>query len=302
MPRLLVTGAAGMIGGAVVRRLRGAGSEVVAVDVKDDGASGVNIKRSPLEDLDRLNDAVGNGPLDAIVHCGAISGPMLAKGNPPTIFASNVIGLANVLTLAHKHRVERFVFCSSIGVYGNAPGGPGPEHHALNPTSLYGASKAAGEALLTGFAAEYGLNAVSLRIARVYGPGRKGNCVIKAVIERYHRGEPAQIACDPTFVYHYVYIEDVVDSIVAALESPASGHGIYNISGQRPETMPEIVEHIRVALPGVNVSIVPGEDDVPDVHHWFDNNAARAALGWLPKHQIVDGVRAYARQLATSGK
>lgn len=300
MPRVLVTGAAGMIGAAVAKRLRMLGGDVVAVDVTDGGAGNLDIKLAPLEDLDRLRALVASEPVGAIIHCGAISGPMLAKGDPPTIIRANVIGLTNVLTLALERRVERFVFCSSIGVYGNAPGGPGPEYHALKPTSLYGASKAAGEALLTGYAAEYGLNAVSLRIARVYGPGRKGNCLIKAVIERHHRGEPAEISGDPTFLYHYVYIEDVLASIVAALETSSTGHGIYNISGSRPETLPEIIEHIRAALPGVEVTLVPGEDDVPDLHHWFDNGAARAALGWVPRYRIVDGVRAYAKHLETS--
>ena len=120
------------------------------------------------------------------------------------------------------------------------------------------------------------------------------------MIERYHRGEPAEISGDPAFVYHYVYIEDVLDSIVAALEARSTGHGIYNISGSRPETLPEIIEHIRTALPGVEVTLVPGEDDVPDIHHWFDNEAARAALGWAPRYQIADGVRAYAKHLGTS--
>jgi UDP-glucuronate 4-epimerase len=300
MPRVLVTGAAGMIGGAVAKRLRMLGLDVIAVDVTDAGAGNLDIKLAPLEDLDRLRASVGSEPVNAIVHCGAISGPMLAKGDPPTIIRANVIGLTNVLALGLEHRIARFVFCSSIGVYGNAPGGPGPEYHTLKPTSLYGASKVAGEALLTGYAAEYGLNAVSLRIARVYGPGRKGNCLIKAVIERYHRGEPTEISGDPAFLYHYVYIEDVLASIVAALETSSTGHGIYNVSGSRPETLPEIIEHIRAALLGVKVTLVPGEDDVPDIHHWFDNEAARVALGWVPTYGIVDGVRAYAKHLETS--
>ena len=155
MPRVLVTGAAGMIGGAVAKRLRMLGLDVIAVDVTDAGAGNLDIKLAPLEDLDRLRASVGSEPVNAIVHCGAISGPMLAKGDPPTIIRANVIGLTNVLALGLEHRIARFVFCSSIGVYGNAPGGPGPEYHTLKPTSLYGASKVAGEALLTGYAAEY---------------------------------------------------------------------------------------------------------------------------------------------------
>lgn len=287
-----------MIGGAALKRLRAEGRNTVAVDVTDTGAGDLDIRRAPLEDLDQLRRAVGDEPIEAIVHCGAISGPMLAQGDPEAIFRANVIGLANILTLVREHRIDRLVFCSSIGVYGNAPGGPGPEHHALNPSSVYGASKVAGEALITGFAAEYGLNAISLRIARVYGPGRKGNCLIKALIEGYHRGEASEVPCDPTFAYHYVFIDDVVDAILAALATPHSGHAIYNISGELPNTMPEILEQVRIALPGVKVEIVPGADDVPDIHHWFDIGAARAALGWTPKHRIVDGVRVYAKHLA----
>ena len=99
---------------------------------------------------------------------------MLAKGDPQTIIRANVNGLTNVLALALEHRVERFVFCSSIGVYGTRRAGLALNSHALKPTSLYGASKAAGEALLTGYAAEYGLNAVSLRIAQFMGRAERG--------------------------------------------------------------------------------------------------------------------------------
>ena len=298
MARILVTGAAGLIGGAVAERLRSEGREVVGVDIVDRGGAEPGLRLAPLEDLDRLQAAVGPGQLAAIVHCGAISGPMLAKGDPQAIIRSNMIGLTNVVALALEYETIRLVFCSSVSVYGNASGGPGPERQALSPTSLYGASKAAGEALLTGFAAEYGLSAISLRIARVYGPGRRGNCLIKTAIERYQAGETAEIPCDPAFVYHYVYIDDVVDAIAAAMATPWTGHGVFNISGPRPQTMPEIVEDLRAALPGADIRMVPGVDDVPDVQHWFDLEAARAALAWTPKRSIVEGARAYASHLA----
>jgi len=298
MMRTLVTGAGGLIGGAVSRRLQTRGHDVTAVDITDHGAPDSNIRLAPLEDFDSLSEAVGDEALEAVVHCGAISGPMLAKGNPMAIVQANVLGLANVLELARQHEVKRFVFCSSIGVYGNAPGGPGPEHHHLQPASVYGGSKAAGEDLITGFSVEYGLSAISFRIARVYGPGRRGNCHIKTIIEHYLKGEPIVIPCDPNFVYHYVFIDDVVDGIETALDASWSGHGIFNISGPQPQTMPEIVNAIRSVLPDVDIRLVPGTDDVPDIQHWFSLQGAHNALGWTPKRSIADGVRAYTEYLA----
>ena len=159
--------------------------------------------------------------VDAIVHCGAISGPMMAKGEPLKLVAVNIDATAALLDLARRRAMRRFVFCSSISVYGDVGAATITEETPLRPTSVYGATKVACEQLLQGFrCTEYGLEGVSLRIARVYGPYRRANCHVKSLIED-SSGEASrpEIPCDPDFVYHYVYVDDVAEAIATALET-----------------------------------------------------------------------------------
>src|SRR6185437_14437256 len=98
---------------------------------------------------------------------------MLAKGRPLLLVSANIDGTALLLDLARVRGMKRFIFCSSISVYGNAGEAVLTEERALHPTSVYGATKVACEQLIEGFAAEFGLSGVSLRIGRVYGPYRR---------------------------------------------------------------------------------------------------------------------------------
>ena len=105
------------------------------------------------------------GSVQRLEHVGHRVGPMMYRGSPSTIVGTNVTGTCNMLELARIHGIRRFVFCSSIGVYGNAPGGPGDEDHPLNPTSVYGATKVPGEQLVRAYGAEFGIEGVCLPIA-----------------------------------------------------------------------------------------------------------------------------------------
>src|SRR3978361_1830524 len=158
---ILLTGAAGLIGMALRDAFRARGDHVAAIDIT------------------RFE---GHDAVEAIVHCGAISGPMLARGRPLDIVRANIDATALLLDLAREHRMRRFVFCSSISVYGDVGPGRIDETTPLLPSSVYGASKAACEQLIHGFAAEYGLDGVSLRIGRVYGPYRRADCHLGTLI------------------------------------------------------------------------------------------------------------------------
>ena len=161
--------------------------------------------------------------IEAIIHCGVVSGPMMAKGQPLLVVDVNVGGTAMLLDLARSHAMRRFVFCSSISVYGSAL--LITEDTPLRPTSVYAATKAACESLVGAFAAEYGLDGVCLRIGRVYGPYRRASCHLGSIIRDANAGRPTQIPADPQFAYHYVHVEDVAGAIGAALTLGLRGGG-----------------------------------------------------------------------------
>ena len=290
---VLLTGAAGLIGMAVRPLLEERGHRVVATDVTDFGHDVPGLTTVTFDDITGFERLVTQHGIDAIVHCGAISGPMMAKGQPLTLVAVNIDATAALIDLARRHDMRRFVFCSSISVYGDVGPATITEETALRPTSVYGATKVACEQLIQGFAAEYGLEGVSLRIGRVYGPYRRANCHLKAMIAAGEAGRPIEVPCDPEFVYHYVYADDVAGAIAAALEAPHLPARVYNVGSGDALTMPMLVQEAKTAIPGLQVSLVPGEDDVPDVQTRFDIGAIARDLGWTPQFGLTSGLMAY---------
>jgi UDP-glucuronate 4-epimerase len=178
-------------------------------------------------------------------------------------------------------------------VYGDVGPGVITETTPLMPTSVYGASKVACEQLIQGFAAEYGLDGVSLRIARVYGPYRRANCHLAALLSDHAAGRATTIPCDPDFLYHYVYVDDVASAIAVALGAPHLPHRVYNVGSGEALTMPQIVHIAELALPGLQAILAPGADDVPDRQITFDVSRIADDLDWRPNYPIRDGLLAF---------
>ena len=298
---VVLTGAAGLIGMALRPLLLERGHTVVPIDITDYGRNDSDLKLISLNDRKALEALIRNETIDAVIHCGAISGPMLAKGQPLKLVAANIDATALLLDLARVHQLRRFVFCSSISVYGNVGNALISETTQLRPTSIYGATKVACEQLVQGFGAEYGVSGVSLRISRVYGPYRRANCHLKSLIRDSEKGVETEIPCDPTFIYHYIYVDDVAEAILAALEVKELPHREYNVASGETMTMPAIIEAATGSNPKMRGRIVPGEDDVPDVQTAFDISRIARDLGWKPRFKIGEGVAAY-REAILAGR
>lgn len=290
---VLLTGAAGLIGMAVRPLLEDRNHRVIPTDASSFGHDIPELKIVTLDDRAGFERLAREYEIEAIVHCGAISGPMMAKDEPLKLIAVNIDATAALLDLARRLRMRRFVFCSSISVYGDVGDAPIAERTPLKPTSVYGATKVACEQLIQGFAAEYGLDGVSLRIGRVYGPYRRANCHLKAMIEAAEAGGRAAIPCDPSFIYHYVYVDDVAEAIAVALEADALPERVYNVGSGEALTMPALLELAAPAIPGLRASLVAGADDVPDRQTRFDVSAIGRDLGWFPRFGMTRGLEAY---------
>jgi UDP-glucuronate 4-epimerase len=290
---VLVTGGAGLIGMSLRKALAEKGHRVTAIDVTDFGRDDPGLEIMSITDRAALAELFARKAFDAVIHCGAISGPMMARGEPMKFVEVNIEGTALLLDFARRHRLRRFVFCSSISVYGNVGKADITEDTPLRPTSVYAASKVAGEQLVQAFAAEYGLSGVSLRIGRVYGPYRRGNCHLATLIRDAAAGEMTEIPCDPEFLYHYVYVDDVVEAQIATLTADAFSFSAYNVGSGEALAMPQIAEIARIAIPGANPTLVAGADDVPDVQTAFDVSRIAADLAWRPRFDLASGLKAH---------
>ena len=297
---IVVTGSAGLIGFGVAARLAREGRTVIGTDriqPREDG--GFPSTDAELTDVHKLH-AICSGDIAAIVHCGAVSGPMLGRNNPRAVIETNVAGTANLLEIARQRRV-RLVFCSSTSAYGNTAAGldPVPEDAPLAADDVYGATKASGDILTRAYVAQTGLDAAVLRFSWVYGPRRRTTCVLREMIQDAQAGRATTLPYGHGFTRQYVYIDDVVSAVIAALDAEEIGpQRAFNITGGQRLEFGEIVDAVRDAVPGAQITLGEGVDPEDQSHGRFDISAAARALGWQPRVALADGVRRYADWLA----
>jgi nucleoside-diphosphate-sugar epimerase len=298
---VLVTGASGLIGHAVHRLLAKQGRPVVAVDRAEATIEGLGVEAADIGSPHRLHALAARHRFDAILHCGAFSGPMVARDDPTAIVAVNIVGTANVLELARVHGIRRVVFCSSVSAYGSTPEGlePVSEETPLHPSSVYGASKAAGEALVDGYVAQHGVDGVSLRLSWVYGPRRMTDCAIREMVRSAQAGRPHRLPFGRDFHRQYVHVEDAARALALAMDAPRLPRRSYNVTGGSYATLGEIAGIVTRVVPGADIEVAPGPDPVDDRQARFDIGAAARDLGYRPQIGLEEGIAAYADWLCS---
>lgn len=295
---IMVTGAAGLIGAAVVERLRQAGRPVLAVDrVAPEDAAGLELAIAELTDVHRLNAMAATG-LDGIIHCGGISGPMLGRDHPAGMVAVNVGGTVNLLEAARLFGARRFVFCSSIVAYGSTPAGLDVvgEGAPLTATDMYGASKAAADLLVRAYAAEHGLDARIGRIGWVYGPRRRTPSVVGRLLRAAVAGSPVTVEDDGAYPLQLVHVDDVVAALLTLYDAEGASGRAFNITGGTQTRLADLAAIIGAAVPGAEIRLTPGQH-MSDVVQGRFSVAALEALGWRPQVGLADGIAAYAEWL-----
>lgn len=301
---VLVTGVGGLIGGAVAARLWSQGRRVVGMDRDVPAGLPFQVLTHDLPEPQRWHEAIVRFGVKRIVHAGGISGPMLLGDAPARICDINLAELVAVLEAARIHRLSRLVWFSSIMAYGSRDDlAPVFEDAALNPTTVYGATKAAGEALIRGFHVEHGVDAVALRVASCYGPRRTTSCLIRTLIENGLAGAPTRVRDVAGVTRQHVFIDDVAEAACAALDRPDLPRRAYNIGPGMAQTLSDIVEQVRTAVPGV------AAETEPDGLAWntfevgpLDIGAARRDLGFEPRTSLGEGARQTRRWVESRGQ
>jgi len=295
-PAILVTGAAGFVGAAAATALRRQGHDVIGVDLSPGAA--LDIRACNLCDPAQLRAAIDGQRLSAIVHCGAVSGPSLFRDDPGHVARSNIESTINLLEYARQHSVPRFVFASSGSVYGTTPTDLAVvEDRALHPSSVYAASKIAGEALVEAYSRQHGLSGVSMRIAAVYGPGRRTPCFIRDMILAGLRNEPLAFPFGRNERYHYIHVDDVAAALVRAVAAASFGAAAYTIAADQGITLAALADLVRSIVPGPPITIAPGTDPLSDPQGPYSLDAIMRDLDWRPAVELAAGIRSYAHFL-----
>ena len=269
------------------------------MDLRSRSSSAFRFLAADLNDVHRLYAAAAGRDVDAIVHCGGISGPMLARDNPFLICETNIRGTAHVFELARQTSARRVVFCSSIAAYGPLSDPVVTEDGPLRPQTVYGASKVAGEAILRGYAEEHGVDGVALRIASVYGPGRRTQCFVRQLIEAALTRQVTHVAQSRRLRRQYVYVTDVVEAICRVVDAPRLPQRVYNIGSGSEHTLEEVATLVGQVVGPVDVTF----DDSGDVRHHscgrLDLAAAARDFEYRPAVPLEGGIANYAAWLRT---
>jgi UDP-glucuronate 4-epimerase len=196
--------------------------------------------------------------------------------------------------------VPRVVCCSSVSAYGHTPDGlaPVPEAAPLHPTTIYGASKVAGEALVDGYAAQYGVDGLSLRLGWVYGPRRSTACTLREMLRHALAGRPFRLPSGADSRRQYVHVDDVARALVLALDARNLQQRAYTINGGSCVTLGEIAAMVRRLVPDAAIAIGPGADPDEDRQARFNLTAAARDLSFKPAIGLEEGIAAYADWLA----
>ncbi|HEY8489154.1 MAG TPA: NAD-dependent epimerase/dehydratase family protein [Thermaerobacter sp.] len=293
---VLVTGVAGFIGSHTAAALLKRGSAVVGVDDLSQGCRDrvppgvtfhqLDIRRSG--DLDRL---LADRPVDAVVHMAAQVSVTAGEREPGHDREVNLDATAELARLAARRGVGVFVFASSAAVYGDPAQLPLTESSPANPRSAYGLHKWLAELYVAHVARQAGMRHVNLRLANVYGPGQQARSdggVIAAFLDRLAAGEPLVLHGDGRQTRDFIYVGDVVEAVLAALEG--RGSGTFNVSSGRETDLLTVIRHLA-ALVQQEPRVIHADPRPGDIRRSvLDPAAAMRDLGWSPRVSLEEGL------------
>ncbi len=295
--RVLVTGGSGFVGRHVVARLQHVGAIVTVADLQPHPDPAVDTVVGDLCDSRVSETAVTDG-VDAIVHLAAMTSVLGSIERPAFVFRTNVEMTAGLLERAREQGVGSFVLASTNAVVGDIGTATITEDLPLAPLTPYGATKAAAEMLLSGYAGAFGLRTPAIRLTNVYGPGMvHKDSFVPRLMRAAAAGGGVEIYGDGQQRRDLVHVQDAATAIVSAVLGWPSGPVI--IGGSRSYTVNEIAAAARDAtgmpIPGTAIAAKPGE--MPAVV--VDISLARSR-GFEPSISLSDGMRSAWADFVTS--
>jgi nucleoside-diphosphate-sugar epimerase len=323
--KVALTGASGYTGGHVMRALLARGDTVKALVrersiTPDLLSSGAELVRGALGDTGAARRLVAG--CEAVMHIAAV---YRTAGHPNSYYREiNVEGTRKLLEAAAEAGVRRFVHTSTVGVHGDVLNPPADETAAIAPSDIYQETKAEAEAMSREFGRASGLEVAIVRPGAIYGPGETR---LLKVFKSIARGRYAVVGSGKPH-YHLVYIDDLVDGFLLALDRPEAAGETFIIAGPRSLSQDDLAREIASATGGsvwpIHLPAWPIQrlGDVvegicvplglePPIHRrrvdfWVKNRSfsiekARRLLGYAPKVDLTEGIRRTARWYRENG-
>ena len=328
---VLVTGAAGFVGGALCDRLLARGERVVGLDnlspyydpdlkrarlarLEPFAASGAwRFVEGAIEEASLLPALFEQERFDRVVHLAAQAGVRHSITNPAAYIQTNLLGFSQVLEACRMQQVAHLVYASSSSVYGGNTQLPFSESQPVNhPVSLYAATKKANELMAHSYSHLYGLPATGLRLFTVYGPWGRPDMAPMLFARAILAGEPIRVFNHGAMWRDFTYIDDIVEGLVRCLDQPATPnpefdpaapdpatswapHRLFNLGNSEPVELLRFIGVLEAALNRRAVldlqPMQPGDVKATAA----DTSRLQAWVGFRPSTSLEQGVERFAR-------
>jgi dTDP-glucose 4,6-dehydratase len=298
--RIVVTGGAGFIGSHLVRRLVGAGEDVVVLDKLTYAGNPANLVgiehrfvHGDIADPDAVAAAADG--CDAIVNVAAETHVDRSILSSRDLVDTNIVGVQVLLAWARDHDA-RLVHVSTDEVYGDLDrGGFSREEDPLRPSNPYSAAKAGGDLQVLSWVRTYGVNASISRGSNTYGPNQYPEKMLPLFITNALDAEPLPVYGDGRQVRDWLFVEDHCAGIEAVLRGGQPGE-VYNLGGGDERENIEMTERILAATGAEPASVRHVEDRAGhDRRYALDSGKSERELGWRPAVDLDTG---FARTVA----
>jgi UDP-glucose 4-epimerase len=292
----LVTGACGFIGSKLAKRIVNEGNFVTSIDNLSTGnianlPRGVNLIKGNCYDSSVITK-LENTKFDAIFHLAGQSSGEISFVDPVYDLQTNTQSTLLLLDYAKKVGCSKFIYASTMSVYGDHEQQPVSENFPLKPFSFYAIGKEASEHYLKTYA-KFGIQTTALRLFNVYGPGQnmqnlKQGMVSIYLAQAFANGKIIVKGSGERF-RDLVYIDDVVDAFCKTLEFDESGYHCFNIGTGIATTVNDVIDEIRKYFDN-NLDIVYEEGTIGDMHGIYANTLlAKKKLMWESKTSFPKG-------------
>ena len=300
--KILVTGGAGFIGSHIVELYQEKAKEIRVLDNLRTGCrhnlEGLNhtFIEGSITDRELVREAVEG--VDFIFHLAALVSVPESMEKPGECVDINVHGLLNVLEEASAAGVRKLVFASSAAVYGDNPIVPKLESMVPEPKSPYAITKLDGEYYLEMFQREGRLDTAAIRFFNVFGPRQdpKGAyaAAVPIFIENAVKNTDITIFGDGKQTRDFIYVKDIAGALSFAAETPGVT-GVFNAGYGSQITIRDLAERI-IAEAGSSSKIIYGPERAGDVRHSRASAEKLRAAGWVPEHDLEEGLRKIVRR------
>jgi UDP-glucose 4-epimerase len=303
-----VTGGAGFVGGAVVRRLVDQGARVTVLDDLFTGRletlpTSVQFVEGSVTDMPLVRDLVADA---SVVFHMAARNIIASTKNPRDDFETNIGGTLNVLLAARESRPDRVVYTGSTSVYGNPRSIPINEDDPPVLLSPYAASKLGGENYCSAFYESYGLSVAVVRYSNVFGPGQRPDNPYCGVVSKFFAavmaGEPILVHGDGEQTRDFTYVDDAVEATLLAAIHPRAEGEVFNVGTGIETSVNALAAGIGAALArDVDVRHIDRRD-IDNIRRRVVNiEKARRMLRWAPQVTLQSGLQRTAAWLCHEG-